>query len=188
MYGSAAVIGLQMVPILEPEAPEAFDRARDLGIAFQLANFIRDVNEDLDRGRVYLPLDELAEFEGAVGRLDPGEVVEFGDGGGLGQVLHLTDQPGAVGGFAVLQFHHRVIQRAMVATMEDQNLGPSGDGAGNAQGEAVGIGGGGGDLPAEITKAFGQQPAGLQRRLLLPVARALLKNLEKSGMLVRILR
>ena len=60
VYGSAAVIGLQMVPILEPSAPEAFDRARDLGIAFQLANFIRDVNEDLDRGRVYLPMDELA--------------------------------------------------------------------------------------------------------------------------------
>ena len=60
VYGSAAVIGLQMVPILEPSAPEAFDRARDLGVAFQLANFIRDVNEDLDRGRVYLPMDELA--------------------------------------------------------------------------------------------------------------------------------
>ena len=63
VYGSAAVIGLQMVPILEPTAPQAFDHARDLGIAFQLANFIRDVNEDLDRGRVYLPLDELAAHE-----------------------------------------------------------------------------------------------------------------------------
>ncbi len=62
VYGSAAVIGLQMVPILEPSSPEAYDRATDLGIAFQLANFIRDVGEDLDRGRVYLPLDELAEF------------------------------------------------------------------------------------------------------------------------------
>ena len=62
VYGSAAVIGLQMVPILEPDNPEAFDRAKDLGVAFQLANFIRDVNEDLDRGRVYLPLDELARF------------------------------------------------------------------------------------------------------------------------------
>ena len=62
VYGSAAVIGLQMVPILEPTAPEAYDRAMDLGIAFQLANFIRDVSEDLDRGRVYLPLDELAAF------------------------------------------------------------------------------------------------------------------------------
>jgi phytoene synthase len=62
VYGSAAVIGLQMVPILEPSHPEAYDRAMDLGIAFQLANFIRDVSEDLDRGRVYLPLRELAEF------------------------------------------------------------------------------------------------------------------------------
>ncbi len=62
VYGSAAVIGLQMVPILEPTAPEAYDRAMELGIAFQLANFIRDVGEDLDRGRVYLPLDELAAY------------------------------------------------------------------------------------------------------------------------------
>jgi phytoene synthase len=62
VYGSAAVIGLQMVPILEPSQAEAYDRARDLGTAFQLANFIRDVGEDLERGRVYLPLDELARF------------------------------------------------------------------------------------------------------------------------------
>jgi phytoene synthase len=62
VYGSAAVIGLQMVPVLEPTSPEAYDHAIDLGVAFQLANFIRDVGEDLDRGRVYLPLDELAMF------------------------------------------------------------------------------------------------------------------------------
>jgi phytoene synthase len=62
VYGSAAVIGLQMVPILEPTSPEAYERAKDLGVAFQLANFVRDVGEDLDRGRVYLPLDELAQF------------------------------------------------------------------------------------------------------------------------------
>jgi phytoene synthase len=61
VYGSAAVIGLQMVPILEPRSKRAYDHARDLGIAFQLANFIRDVGEDLDRGRIYLPLRELAE-------------------------------------------------------------------------------------------------------------------------------
>lgn len=61
VYGSAAVIGLQMVPILEPLSPDAYKPAQDLGIAFQLANFIRDVGEDLDRGRVYLPLKELAE-------------------------------------------------------------------------------------------------------------------------------
>jgi phytoene synthase len=62
VYGSAAVIGLQMVPILGPLHNDAFAAAEKLGIAFQLANFIRDVDEDLDRGRVYLPLMELGQF------------------------------------------------------------------------------------------------------------------------------
>ena len=62
VYGSAAVIGLQMVPILEPRDQRAYEHATQLGVAFQLANFIRDVGEDLHRGRVYLPLKELAQF------------------------------------------------------------------------------------------------------------------------------
>ena len=60
VYGSASVIGLQMVPILGPLSPDAYPLAEKLGTAFQLANFIRDVGEDLDRGRIYLPLDELS--------------------------------------------------------------------------------------------------------------------------------
>ena len=62
VYGSAAVIGLEMVPILGYSDQRAFESAKKLGIAFQLANFIRDVAEDLDRGRIYLPLQELAQF------------------------------------------------------------------------------------------------------------------------------
>lgn len=62
VYGSAAVIGLQMVPILEPSSDLAYEPAKNLGIAFQLANFIRDINEDLDRGRIYLPLEDLERF------------------------------------------------------------------------------------------------------------------------------
>ncbi|MCH9816498.1 MAG: phytoene/squalene synthase family protein [Actinomycetia bacterium] len=62
MYGSASVIGRQLVPILEPSSPDAREYAEILGEAFQLANFIRDVGEDLDRGRIYLPLSELAQF------------------------------------------------------------------------------------------------------------------------------
>jgi phytoene synthase len=62
VYGSAAVIGLEMVPILGPLHNDAFEAAKKLGIAFQLANFIRDVDEDLDRSRVYLPIKELAQF------------------------------------------------------------------------------------------------------------------------------
>jgi len=64
MHGSAAVIGLQMVPILGTVVPreEAEPHAAALGVAFQLTNFLRDVGDDLDRGRVYLPADELAAF------------------------------------------------------------------------------------------------------------------------------
>jgi phytoene synthase len=62
MYGSAAVIGLQMFPILEPSDPSAAEHARALGEAFQLTNFIRDIAEDLRRGRIYLPLEDLDAF------------------------------------------------------------------------------------------------------------------------------
>lgn len=60
VYGSASVIGLQMVPILGATSPDAYAAAEKLGTAFQLANFIRDVGEDLERGRIYLPIDELS--------------------------------------------------------------------------------------------------------------------------------
>jgi phytoene synthase len=75
MYGSAAVIGLQMVPILEPmpgREQEAADRARALGEAFQLSNFVRDVAEDLRRGRVYLPQEDLDRFGVSRADLAPG--------------------------------------------------------------------------------------------------------------------
>jgi 15-cis-phytoene synthase len=63
MDGSAAVIGTMMLPILEPvDRAAATGPARELGLAFQLTNFIRDVREDLLRGRIYLPLADLSRF------------------------------------------------------------------------------------------------------------------------------
>jgi phytoene synthase len=62
MDGSAAVIGEMMLPILEPLSPDALQPARDLGDAFQLTNFLRDVDEDLDRGRIYVPLEDVRRF------------------------------------------------------------------------------------------------------------------------------
>ncbi len=63
MEGSAAVIGTMMLPILGSSDPAAArEPARQLGLAFQLTNFIRDVAEDLDRGRTYLPDEHLAAF------------------------------------------------------------------------------------------------------------------------------
>ncbi|HEV2871900.1 MAG TPA: phytoene/squalene synthase family protein [Actinomycetota bacterium] len=71
MEGSAAVIGTMMAPILESaDPPAAAEHARQLGLAFQLTNFIRDIGEDLDRGRVYLPAEDLERF--GAGRADLG--------------------------------------------------------------------------------------------------------------------
>ncbi len=62
MEGSAAVIGEMMLPVLEPTSPAAYRPARSFGLAFQLTNFLRDVAEDLARGRVYLPTEDLRRF------------------------------------------------------------------------------------------------------------------------------
>jgi phytoene synthase len=63
MEGSAAVIGTMMLPILgSSDVAAAREPARQLGLAFQLTNFIRDVAEDLDRGRTYLPDEHLVAF------------------------------------------------------------------------------------------------------------------------------
>ena len=81
MWGSAAVIGLQMLPILGRaddgtrwDVLEAY--AIDLGTAFQLTNFLRDIPDDLRRGRVYLPQDSLDQFGVDRDRLARGRVDE----------------------------------------------------------------------------------------------------------------
>jgi 15-cis-phytoene synthase len=58
----AGVVGLMSAEIFGYELPETRDYARDLGIAFQLTNIVRDVGEDGRRGRIYLPLEDLARF------------------------------------------------------------------------------------------------------------------------------
>lgn len=63
MDGSAAVIGEMMLPVIAPRPREGLlAPARALGLAFQLTNFLRDVGEDLDRGRIYLPQQDLQRF------------------------------------------------------------------------------------------------------------------------------
>ncbi len=79
MDGSAAVIGEMMLPILEPPSPAlALGPARALGNAFQLTNFLRDIAEDLDRGRVYVPQADIRKFDAesafAERRVTPGLV------------------------------------------------------------------------------------------------------------------
>ncbi|NNN14448.1 MAG: phytoene/squalene synthase family protein [Acidimicrobiaceae bacterium] len=62
MDGSAAVIGEMVLPILRPNSEQAIDHARVLGLAFQMTNFLRDIPEDLERGRTYIPDDDIDGF------------------------------------------------------------------------------------------------------------------------------
>ncbi|AEF39756.1 phytoene/squalene synthase family protein [Hoyosella subflava] len=62
MYGSAAVIGLELLPVFGSRSEDAQVGAAALGNAFQLTNFLRDVADDYRRGRIYLPFDETIPF------------------------------------------------------------------------------------------------------------------------------
>jgi phytoene synthase len=61
-YRVASVVGLLSAEIFGYKDRKTLKYAHDLGIALQLTNIIRDVGEDARRGRIYLPLDELAQF------------------------------------------------------------------------------------------------------------------------------
>jgi 15-cis-phytoene synthase len=61
-YRVASVVGLLSAQILGFNNRKTLKYAHDLGMAFQLTNITRDVGEDARRGRIYLPLDELAKF------------------------------------------------------------------------------------------------------------------------------
>ncbi|MER7575994.1 phytoene/squalene synthase family protein [Streptomyces sp. NPDC126514] len=105
MHGSAAVIGLQMLPVLGTVVPreEAAPHAAALGEAFQLTNFLRDVGEDLDRGRVYLPADLLAahgvdrpllEWSRRTGRKDARIHAAFVAAEAMIRAVYRTAEPG----------------------------------------------------------------------------------------------
>ncbi len=61
-YRVAGVVGLMMPYVLGYKSPEAFPYAEKLGIAMQLTNILRDVKEDINMGRMYLPREEILRF------------------------------------------------------------------------------------------------------------------------------
>jgi 15-cis-phytoene synthase len=61
-YYVASVVGLVCIHIFGYSDPRAEQLAEDTGIAFQLTNILRDVREDLERGRIYLPLEDLDRY------------------------------------------------------------------------------------------------------------------------------
>ncbi|MDP8305394.1 MAG: phytoene/squalene synthase family protein [Candidatus Chlorobium antarcticum] len=61
-YKVASVVGLMTSEIFGYSDPAALRHAIDLGIAMQLTNILRDIGEDVDRGRIYIPLEDLERF------------------------------------------------------------------------------------------------------------------------------
>ena len=59
-YKVASVVGLICIEVFGYDEPDAREYAVDMGLAMQLTNILRDVREDAERGRIYLPLDEMA--------------------------------------------------------------------------------------------------------------------------------
>jgi 15-cis-phytoene synthase len=68
-YLVASVVGLVCIRIFGYRDSRAEKLAEETGVAFQLTNILRDVKEDLERGRIYLPLDLLYEFGVSVDRV-----------------------------------------------------------------------------------------------------------------------
>ena len=61
-YKVASVVGLICIEVFGYDDPRAKEHAVDMGIALQLTNILRDIDEDAGRDRIYLPQDEMAEF------------------------------------------------------------------------------------------------------------------------------
>lgn len=68
-YKVASVVGLMTSEIFGYTDPKALDHAIEMGIAMQLTNILRDVGEDLRRDRIYIPQDELSQFNLSEGDL-----------------------------------------------------------------------------------------------------------------------
>ncbi len=77
-YLVASVVGLVCIRIFGYSDPRAEKLAEDTGIAFQLTNILRDVREDAERGRLYLPLEDLAACE-----VEAQEITAVTSGAGL---------------------------------------------------------------------------------------------------------
>lgn len=91
----ASAVGRMCVRVFGFSDPAALDYADDLGVALQLANILRDVREDMELGRIYLPLSDLRRF-------------------GIGEEALLSGEPGA--GWEPLMHYELQRARALLAS------------------------------------------------------------------------
>ena len=109
----AGVVGLMSAEIFGYEDPSTAGFARDLGVAFQLVNIVRDVGEDARRGRIYLPQDELARF-----RVSPSSILRRRAEDGFAALMAFQGERARAwldGALAKLAPRYRRAQRASLA-------------------------------------------------------------------------
>ncbi len=75
-YKVASVVGLVCIRIFGYEDPKAEGYAVDMGLAMQLTNILRDVKEDAERGRIYIPQDEMSQFKYTEAELEGGAITD----------------------------------------------------------------------------------------------------------------
>ena len=127
-YLVASVVGLVCIRIFGYTDVRAEKLAEETGIAFQLTNILRDVKEDVERGRVYLPLDMLQEFGTSAERmkelslgckLQAGERALLADlaskaeryYGSADQLLPLIDQDSRAALWVLVTIYHELLKR-----------------------------------------------------------------------------
>jgi 15-cis-phytoene synthase len=131
-YLVASVVGLVCIKVFGYSDPRAEKLAEETGVAFQLTNILRDVKEDAERGRVYLPLDMLAEHGVAVERvqaLSNGAAIEAKDRallaalgaraeqyyGSAEKLLPMIDRDSRAALWVLVGIYHRLLGRVVAA-------------------------------------------------------------------------
>ncbi len=123
-YHVASVVGLICIRIFGYRDPRAEKLAEQTGVAFQLTNIIRDVKEDAEMGRVYLPREDMARFEVEAGALTNGTaatslrpVLEFEAGRArefyraADELLPLVDEESQPALWTLVEIYRRLLQR-----------------------------------------------------------------------------
>jgi phytoene synthase len=118
-YQVAGVVGLTTIHIFGFDSPEALPLAEKCGLAFQLTNILRDVREDADNGRVYIPAEDLLRFGADLHRHD-GNFVRlmrfeaqrareyYKQSQPLIELIHKRSRPSL---WALIQIYHRLLDR-----------------------------------------------------------------------------
>ena len=127
-YLVASVVGLVCIRIFGYKDARAEQLAEETGVAFQLTNVLRDVKEDVERGRVYLPLSMMSEFGVTTTRvreLAAGAEMSVGDRGllatlggqaetyyrSVGELLPLLDRDSRAAMWVLATIYHRLLVR-----------------------------------------------------------------------------